>query len=216
MPSPLLYDEGGAISPVPIDLLGAIGGGMTSSDEGWAPFTDEWIYRNIYDTDGNKTGTDSTWVTNYIVPEGYYWIPWTENHSLVRKPSVKQGITQNPAAFNVTTQWDTVPGGADQWDSLGFHTCDCATANAVTVNQSAPKAYVFPNPATENHFTVSTNSPVREIELVNMLGQTILSKKNTNGELNIRVDVPANKEGLYFVRLKFTNNDIITKKLMIR
>ncbi len=65
-----------------VDLFGAIGGGMTANDEGWAPFTDKWIYNNIYDHNGNITGTDSTYITKYIVPEditgfpGPPTIPW--------------------------------------------------------------------------------------------------------------------------------------------
>ena len=212
----LLYDGNGTTNPVPVDLFGVIGGGITSTSEGWAPFTDTYIYRNIYDVNGNQTGKDSTYITSYIIPEGYYWIPWTENHSLVRKPSVKKGVTQNPDEFNVTLEWDTIPGGADQWDSLGTHTCDCYEKTAVTFNQTNPKAYIFPNPTNDGQFTISTNKPVTGIEVVNMLGQIVFRSENRNNEITIRVKLQEGKTGLYFVRLKFTGNEVITKKLLVR
>ncbi len=216
----LLYDTETGTKPSGssqlVDLFGAIGGGMSADDEGWASFTDTWVYKNIYDANGNITGTDSTYITKYIVPSGYYWLPWTANHSLVRKHSVKKGITANPSVFNVTVEWDTIPGGADQWDSLGNHTCDCANQTDVIINLTSPKAYVFPNPSTDGRFTISTNTPVKEFEVVNMLGQTVIREDNRRGDLSLKVNLTEGKSGLYFIRMTFDNNKVITKKLLVR
>ena len=213
----LLFDpDGGSeptVSAVAIDLFGTIGHGMTSADEGWADTTDIWIYMNVYEGDV-IVGKDSAYINDYIVPEGYYWVPWTENHSLVRKPDVKKGVTTNPDVFDVKLQWDTIPGGADQWDSLGSHTCDCAPKTNAVIPRQAPKAYIFPNPTTNGHFTISTNEPVKELEVINMLGQTVLKRENTGS--NVDVDLPEGRKGIYFVRLKFENQKLITRKLLVR
>jgi hypothetical protein len=109
-----------------IDLFGIIGGGMPSSAEGWGSITDEWIYRNIYENDV-IVGQDSAYITNYIIPDGYYFLRdvlWSANHSLVRKPNVTKGVTASTmptAEFDVTMQWDTLPGGPDNWSNLGKH-----------------------------------------------------------------------------------------------
>ena len=49
---------------------------------------------------------------------------WTTNHTLVRKKSVQQGLAANPAAFNVTSLWDTLP--VNTFDSLRFHRSLCS------------------------------------------------------------------------------------------
>ena len=90
-----------------VDLFGIIGGGMPSDAEGWASITDRYVYRNIYEND-EIVGQDSTYITNYILPDGYYflrWWLWSANHSLVRKHTVKKGITietMPPKEFNIT------------------------------------------------------------------------------------------------------------------
>ncbi len=104
----LLYDPGDGSQAVPVDLFGTIGGGMTSDDEGWAAFTNEWIYRNIYDANGDKTGTDSAKVINYIVPERILLDP------LDRKPFTgPETIRQN--------RRDTEPGGLRRQRPVGYH-----------------------------------------------------------------------------------------------
>ena len=61
-----------------VDLFGIIGGGVQDSDEGWTDFTNQYAYKNIYDSEtGDIVSQDSVFIQNYIVPEGYYWLPWT-------------------------------------------------------------------------------------------------------------------------------------------
>ena len=55
----------------------------------------------------------SAFIRKYIVPEGFYWIPWTSGHFLVRRPFVMHGVTTLVDSFNVTLEWDTVPGGRE-------------------------------------------------------------------------------------------------------
>ena len=50
-------------------------------------------------------------------------VPWTQNHTLVRKFNVRGGLSYNPEFFNVALEWDTLP--VNTFDSLGFHRCSC-------------------------------------------------------------------------------------------
>ena len=52
-------------------------------------------------------------------------IIWTMDHTLVRKPSVMGGVTQNPIFFDPTLEWDLFP--VDTWNHLGSHTSLCIT-----------------------------------------------------------------------------------------
>jgi|GEM_PF-570050 len=51
--------------------------------------------------------------------------PWTENHTLVRKFDVQKGINYNPAFFDVTLEWDSLP--INTFDSLGEHHSTCSS-----------------------------------------------------------------------------------------
>lgn len=113
-------ETGNVEDAVGVDLFGKIGGLMTSSDEGWTDFTDEYVYKNTMVIDGIDTTyvLDSSYIENYIVPEGYDWISWTSNHTLTRKMSVTRGITQNPEVFRVSMEWDSL--AVNTFDHLGW------------------------------------------------------------------------------------------------
>jgi hypothetical protein len=53
---------------------------------------------------------------------------WTANHTMIRKASVKKGVTANPTLFNPSLEWDSLP--APNWGNLGSHICDCLTPSA--------------------------------------------------------------------------------------
>jgi hypothetical protein len=66
---------------------------------------------------------------------------------------------------------------------------------------------IYPNPA--NDVLNIRGENLKQIEIVNMLGQTVLKQENTN-----RIVVSNLKEGLYFIRLTTINNDVIIEKLV--
>jgi hypothetical protein len=197
----------------PIDLFGIIGGGMSSDDEGWAAFTDKWIYKNIYEGDV-VVGKDSIKIKNYIVPEGYYWIPWSSNHSLVRKPEVLSGVTENPTTeFIVTTEWDTLTGGANVWDSLGTHFCNCDKTSSVK-NTKDVKFTIFPNPANDILSIYSENA-VKNVRIFSQDGKlvhelSILDKE----EYQTNIDVNDLSQGVYFINIS-TAQGIYTEKVIV-
>lgn len=196
-----------------VDLFGIIGGGMQSSDEGWTDFTDAYAYKNIYEGD-SITGKDSVYILNYIVPDSYYWLPWTSNHSLIRKASIKAGVTTNPEpAFIVTTEWDTLPGGVDQWGNIGTHDCECAPANAVQTNYEKAMLEVFPNPASE-YFRVSASMSFSELVLYDASGREIYREELSSGKSDSLIPTDEFPAGMYRLKVKFGDHSQV-KSLVI-
>ncbi|MEZ5197477.1 MAG: hypothetical protein R2764_14100 [Bacteroidales bacterium] len=144
----------------PVDLIGEIGqGSAISAETGWSYVQDSTLTYN--DPNGDPvTGR----VINYIVQKyaddgttyGPFWMSWTSDHSLVRKPDVIQGVLTNPSPFIVNMQWDTVPAQIDTsgyysykdiWDNLGTHKC-VADPNYQAINEfsSTVLMNIYPNP----------------------------------------------------------------------
>lgn len=197
-----------------IDLFGIIGGGMPSDGAGWAAFTNEWVYKNIYEDDV-IVGKDSVFISNYIVPAGYYWLPWSSNHALVRKPGVKKGIyaADMPAtAFNVTTQWDTVPGGIDQWDSLNAHYCLCEHGTALEYEEVIRSFDLFPNPAS-SEVEISFDNGIDRIMIYDISGKQVFESQDLDGIRQRSLDISSLKEGMYMVRI-LSDDRILSRKLM--
>jgi len=131
-----------------VDLIGQIGlGSAISGETGWSYVQDSTL--TYYNSSGILvTGK----VINYIVQSkatdgvsyGPFWMSWTSDHSLIRKPNVIQGVVVNPSPFVVKQQWDTVPAQLDTatgffsykdiWDNLGSHTCVAGVVSDFSAN----------------------------------------------------------------------------------
>jgi uncharacterized protein YjdB len=71
----------------------------------------------------------------------------TADHTLVRKSSVKNGVTVNPAFFNPLAEYDSLP--ANTFYKLGWHKYEGAPANS-TPSINAEKVVFFVTPSAEN------------------------------------------------------------------
>lgn len=214
----LLYDSkgnGNANDFIGIDLFGAIADGMQSADEGWASFTQEWIYRNVYE-DSVLVDRDSAFIRKYIVPEGYYWIPWTSGHSLIRKSTIKHGVTALVDSFNVTLEWDTVPGGEDVWDYLGSHTCDC---NETAIKENPVynnDFFIYPNPVENKRIVLYTGEHLKWIEIFDITGKLVYGSK-MNGETGmISLSPDISIPGIYLLKAGTTDNFVFNRKFILR
>ena len=131
---------------------------------------------------------------------------WTKRKTLVRKPSVKKGITTNPILFNPTAEYDSLP---DQtYTEIGTHSCDCITASLI--NNTEITYVMYPNPANlGNIVTINTKAKIDRIDVVNILGekvQTQISNKIVTSNL---------AKGTYFINIKFADGRIVDDKLII-
>jgi hypothetical protein len=217
-------------NPVAVDLFGQIGLGAKIHDEyGWSNVKDSLVsyhYRVV-------NGEDTTWVetagrvTDYIVqhtdtagkaPFGPYWMAWTKDHTLIRRPEVTKGVTANPDTFKVVMEWDTLPGGKDVWDNLGKHTCNCGSTGVRKMENAMSDIYIYPNPVTYHTFEILSETPIRQAMVTNLLGQKVLlSDPPGTGDTRIRITLPQNTPpGLYLVRVETGNNKFIVRKILVK
>ena len=158
---------------------------------------------NILDIFG-KVGEDpgGAWTDDasagYTDANGGTW--WTKRQTLVRKSTIKQGVTQNPILFNPTLEWDSLPDAT--YSEMGAHSCGCATT---AINENENVTYVmYPNPAVKG-----TSVEIKIIEVINILGEKVLS-------LNSNL-IPTNnlKKGTYIINIIFSDGEKIDNKLII-
>ena len=165
---------------------------------------------NIIDILG-KVGEDpgSAWTDDasagYTDANGGTW--WTKRQTLVRKPSVKKGVTMNPIVFNPTLEYDSLPDAT--YSGLGSHSCDCIIS---TVNDQEEVSYVmYPNPALKGSaVSVNSKAKIESIELINVLGEKIVVNKSSV------ISTSNLSKGTYIITMKFNDGREENDKLIIK
>ncbi|MDR0803053.1 lamin tail domain-containing protein [Fluviicola sp.] len=167
-----------------IDLMGKIGDAAMTSAYGW----------------GDQPPYD-----------GSIGRVWTENHTLIRKSSVKTGVTVNPDPFIVNQQWDSLP--KDTWTHLGSHTCDCFLS--VTENKLNTVS-IYPNPASANGLIyISTNNTIEAVEVIDLLGK-VVSKEDKNDQSTSASFATNNlRKGTYLLRISFADKSSSQQSIII-
>ena len=144
----------------------------------------------------------------YTDANGGTW--WTKRQTLVRKPSVKKGVTMNPIVFNPTLEWDSLPDAT--YSGLGSHNCDCIISS--TDNQIQSSYVVYPNPANiGDNIGVSTFDNIEKIILYNIEG-----KQFVINPINSKQAIIQNSElssGNYILRILLENGNSIEHKLIV-
>jgi hypothetical protein len=132
---------------------------------------------------------------------------WTANHTLVRKATVKSGDGNGLDLFNPSLEWDSLVVGT--WTNLGSHTCDCIGSTAVN-DAKAVSYVVYPNPANIGEtITVNTTSKIESIELVNVLGEKVLTE-NSN-----KITTSNLAKGTYIIMINLTDGRKVDNKIII-
>jgi hypothetical protein len=151
---------------------------------------------------------------NNFLDVGDYWNIWTKDLSLIRKPTVKQGVSANPSLFNVTLEWDSLP--KNTWTELGQHVCDCNLNNVQMAQSAEPRVYFFPNPVTGNDLQIKASAIFSKVELVNSLGQVIQAATNNLFRGEMRLNLTDRNPGLHFVRVYFPDGQVSVSKLILQ
>lgn len=168
-----------------IDLMGKIGDAGMVSGQSWS---DAFPY----------DGSAGAW--------------YTKDQTLIRKASVKVGVSVNPDPFIVTAEWDSLP--KDTWTELGQHTCDCLLGlNEMTKTVSFA---VYPNPSSNGNVIVSASEEIEYIEVVNMLGQVVLTAEAKDLIKTTSLNTASLTKGIYTVRLRFVNKSASQTSLVIQ
>jgi predicted extracellular nuclease len=134
---------------------------------------------------------------------------WTKNHTLIRKLSVKHGVTANPTPFIVGTEWDSLP--KNTFIFLGSHTTSANIQNVKKTNN----AFFYPNPSTNGWFMVKGTEIIESVEVLNVIGQSIVFLKNPAKRGDMRISTSDFTKGIYMVRINFADNSSIVKKIII-
>ncbi len=213
----LTSDPNQVVTTIPgiivIDIFGKIGQQPTN-DQGTTSPAGGWS------TDFPYTGT-----TGIIV---------TQDHSLIRKSSIKKGEI-NPAIsfFNPLLEYDSIPavivrldpvtgdtifGGTGNpildgnWSSLGTHECACnPSTNSIDENKKNVLS-IYPNPS-QGTFQVNGLAAVNKIVVLNALGQKVA---NVNVEGKVSTSFTIDMKGVYFVQFTTNAGETITKKVIVK
>jgi len=212
----------------PVDLFGQIGlGAAISAETGWSYVKDSTLtYKN------NTTGVTVTGkVVNYIVKSkaddgstfGPFWMSWTSDHSLIRKPNVIKGVVINPVPFVVTLEWDTVPAITDTaghlvyrdiWTNLGKHDCRVTGVNDAP---SSSWLTIYPNPVIASEgFIISSKVTVKEIEIFSVIGKSVYRQAGRKGQLQLEIPPMELPKGIYMVKVLSTDKTTAVKKIIVK
>ncbi len=172
-----------------------------------------------------QLGTTGAWTDTppYWRGEGVYL---TKDQTLIRKKKIKFGIDRiamshygdtitgiYPNSFNAFMQYDSMP--ANFFDSLGHHVCDCQS-----LGMADPKGlYTFavtPNPVTNGQFTVSSGHSITAVEVLSIVGQPVWSRRYATPQRSVKVAMGSPAEGIYLVRVTFSEAGEVVRKIVIR
>lgn len=136
---------------------------------------------------------------------------WTKDKDLVRKSTSTGGVTMNPSTFIVTTEWDSFP--KNTWTNLGMHNSTCNTTG-IRENKISNYFVAYPNP-TNGAVSISASAPVRNITVVNVLGEVMMNR-NYSGTVNeLKLDLEEMPAGIYLVRAEFTTGAVYAERVTV-
>jgi hypothetical protein len=188
------------------------------------------IGENPANETGSAAGNDGAWSTGFPYSTGL-GVLVTKDHSMLRKATIKKGVTTPVSFFDPLLEWDTIPpvtylfdangdtivsvnGNAilfGNWFSLGEHDCAC---NPASVNEMAFTNYsIFPNP-TDDVISVKLDENIQSLTITNSLGQTVWTKEALNKGL-YTIELPK-YAGVYFVRLVSNSGTSSTEKILVK
>lgn len=190
-----------------VDIIGLVGPPMTSDDNGWGSLNDTTI---VYNSGGNPTEYT---ISNYIVGP-LFWLSWTKDNTLIRKPGIGVGVKANPDPyFVVYEEWDSIP--KNTFDSLGFHTCYC---NTLGIDESIAKnkVSIYPNPVVDQEFSIEAGELIEEVKIIDLSGKTVKIIEFNERLENAKIRIDQHLRGFYFVEIKMGTGDIQTKKILLK
>lgn len=211
----------------PVDLIGQIGlGTAIAAETGWSYVKDTTLTYKNSTTGLNVSGR----VINYIVQAkstdgstfGPFWMSWTSDHTLIRKPDVIQGVIANPLPFVVTQQWDTVPAIVDSvghlvykdiWTNLGSHQC---RVTGISETPADSWMTVYPNPVVSNRVSISAKQAVVEVELFNESGLSVFKQSFAKGQDQIDLTLPDLSKGIYLVKATSVKKITTVQKILVK
>ena len=136
-------------------------------------------------------------------------VTWSVSNSSLATIDIKGLLTAKAVG--------TIKVTATAWDGSGIvgyvYLTISNQATGVSEKSIAEQIVVFPNPAINGNFTVNGIEEIKRIELVNLVGNKVVTFNNLNqSSLNIQVNVPS---GIYVVNF-FDGDQYFYKKIIIQ
>jgi hypothetical protein len=189
------------------------------------------IGENPANATGTSSGNDGAWSTQFPYSSGL-GVQITVDHSMIRKATVKKGVTSNPSFFDPMLEYDTIPAvivrldangdtlfGTSgnpildgNWFSLGTHNCTCNPASVDELNSNS--LTVYPNPS-NGIVNIRNNGNLKSIQLVNSLGQTVNTVTNITNKQLITLDLN-DLRGVYFLKITSQNGEQQLRKVILK
>ena len=140
---------------------------------------------------------------------------WTKDQTLIRKASVTGGFVYDPTqaySFNPTIEWDSLP--QNTFTELGQHVCDCSENTSITEYENLLS--IYPNPNSSGVLNIESSSAIKEITILNLIGQNVFSKTVSGSVFNETIKINPSLNGIYFMAVRLENNKRILKKIILK
>lgn len=186
---------------------------------------------DIFGKIGENPGPNTGWSTTSPYNTGVGAIV-TVDHSMIRKSSVLKGVTAQVTTFNPLGEYDSIPavtylmdGNGDtvvsqqgnpilfgNWFSLGTHDCGC---NPLAVGEKTQEQLVlYPNPSLDGTVYIKGAADIREVQVINALGQVIGRYTNSaNAQMTLRLGTD---RGVYIVRMIDNAGEALSKRVVVK
>ena len=136
---------------------------------------------------------------------------WTKRQTLVRKPTVKKGVTMNPIVLNPTLEWDSLPDAT--YSGLGSHNCDCFSSNSFSQIKNT-SFVVYPNPANiGDNIIINTYDKIKQVYISDFLGRSSISVPSSGYKAVINSSNL--NTGSYIIQIELEKGSSIEHKIII-
>ena len=75
---------------------------------------------------------------------------------------------------------------------------------------------LYPNPNKSGLLNIESTSPIQEINIYNLIGQSVFSKNFQGVMLKESITIDPSLNGVYFISVKLENNTRSLKKLILK
>jgi hypothetical protein len=138
---------------------------------------------------------------------------WTVDNSMIRKPEIEHGVLSNPAVFDPSLEWDSIP--SDIYDSLGVHFCACGTVGVFEKEIEKNNFDIFPNPIEEGTFAVKSAAKMISFTLVSSNGSIVRQERMDRNNF-ANVELPQVAPGMYTIIIQFEDGTKNYRKLIFK
>lgn len=97
---------------------------------------------------------------------------------------------------------------------LSSAVCNSISTSVEVSKINENEIHLFPNPSS-GAFFIKSDKEISQLEIINILGETVFSFLNTTQLNFIEINLSNNLKGVYFIRIMNSKKNIITKKIWI-